>query len=153
MSSGADNGLGDRGTIVPASRVRESEIQLTVPARAESLALVRHVLGALAEALGLRGVVVDDIRLAVTEACANVVRHAYDDGDGVIELAVRTDGDSLRIEVADRGRGIAPSPDISGPGLGLPMIAALTEKVEIEHPAGAGSRVAMLFPRRAPVAA
>lgn len=153
MSTGADNGLGDRGTIVPSPRVRESEIRLTVPAQADSLALVRQVLGALAQALGMQPAAVDDVRLAVTEACANVVRHAYDDDEGVIELSVRATDDRLRIEVSDQGRGIGPSPDIAGPGLGLPMIAALTEKVEIEHPDGAGSRVAMLFPRRAPVAA
>ncbi len=48
--------------------------------------------------------------------------------------------------VEDRGRGLAPSPDGGGPGLGLPLIAALTEDLEISHgPDNRGSRVAMSF--------
>src|SRR5918992_627110 len=59
----------------------DSDIRLTLPARPENVAVVRHVLGALAEALALPPALVDDVRLAVTEACTNVVRHAYE-GEG-----------------------------------------------------------------------
>jgi serine/threonine-protein kinase RsbW len=123
----------------------DSAIRLTLPARPENVALVRHVLGALAEALDLPQAVTEDMRLAVTEACTNVVRHAYDDGEGAIDVAVRRQGGALDVIVADSGRGIEPSPDTSGPGLGLPLIAALADTVEIERSAGAGSRLIMSF--------
>lgn len=125
----------------------DSDMRLTLPARPENVAVVRHVLGALAEALDLPGAVTEDMRLAVTEACTNVVRHAYDDGEGSIDVVVRPRGGALEVIVADSGRGIEPSPDTSGPGLGLPLIAALADSLAIERPAGAGSRLIMSFPR------
>src|ERR1044072_7717082 len=65
-----------------ASRVESgaSDVRLTLPARPENVAVVRHVLGAFAEALQLPDPLIEDMRLAVTEACTNVVRHAYADG-------------------------------------------------------------------------
>src|SRR5829696_8393964 len=57
--------------------VHDSEIRLTLPARPENVAVVRHVLGALADAVRLAPDLANDMRLAVTEACTNVVRHAY----------------------------------------------------------------------------
>jgi serine/threonine-protein kinase RsbW len=129
---------------------RESDIRLVVPARAENVAVIRHVLGAFAEALGLPDSVTEDMRLAVTEACTNVVRHAYHDGDGPIHVVVRPSGDVLEVIVSDRGRGIGPSPDSAGPGLGLPLIAALADSLQFERSPGAGSRLVMSFPRERP---
>jgi serine/threonine-protein kinase RsbW len=131
----------------------ESDIRLTLPARPENVAVVRHVLGALAEALGLPGAVTEDIRLAVTEACTNVVRHAYAGDRGAIDVAVRPKGGELEVTVSDAGRGIGPSPDTDGPGLGLPLIAALSDSLEIEGSRGAGSRVIMSFLRTRDTAA
>jgi anti-sigma regulatory factor (Ser/Thr protein kinase) len=128
---------------VPA---RDSDIRLTLPARPENVAVVRHVLGALAEALALPTPVIDDMRLAVTEACTNVVRHAYE-GEGTIDVVVRPRGDALEVIVSDEGRGLGPSPDTAGPGLGLPLIAALADTLEIERDRGRGSRLVMRFLR------
>jgi len=129
-----------------------SDIRLTLPARAENVAVVRHVLGALSEALGLPRDLNNDVRLAVTEACTNVVRHAYAGGDGSIDVVVRSTGGELELVVADNGRGAAPSPDTAGPGYGLPLIEALSDSVEIESSANAGSRLTMRFrrPHRTP---
>jgi anti-sigma regulatory factor (Ser/Thr protein kinase) len=126
---------------------QESDIRLTIPARAENVAVVRHVLGALAEALSLPPAVTDDMRLAVTEACTNVVRHAYQDGEGCIDVTVRPKGDALEVVVADSGRGLGASPDTGGPGLGMPLIAALTDTLEIERNERTGSRLIMRFLR------
>jgi anti-sigma regulatory factor (Ser/Thr protein kinase) len=104
------------------------------------------VLGAFAEALQLPADVVEDMRLAVTEACTNVVRHAYHDGDaGPIDVVIRPDGERLDLVVSDRGHGMGASPDVRGPGLGLPLIAALADSVELQHGPSRGSRVAMSF--------
>jgi serine/threonine-protein kinase RsbW len=127
-----------------------SDVRLTLPARPENVAVVRHVLGAFAEALRLPIEVVEDVRLAVTEACTNVVRHAYDGEPGPLEIVIRPDGDVLDVIVSDRGRGIGASPDTGGPGLGLPLIAALVDSLEIQHAPRSGSRVAMSFFCHAP---
>jgi anti-sigma regulatory factor (Ser/Thr protein kinase) len=129
-----------------AVAAQQADIRLTLPARVENIALVRHVLSALADAVGLPPAVTEDMRLAVTEACTNVVRHAYE-GPGTIDLVVRPDGDSLEVIVADDGRGMRPSPDTQGPGLGLPLIAALTDSLEIERTPSRGSRLVMRFLR------
>jgi serine/threonine-protein kinase RsbW len=123
-----------------------SDVRLSLPARPENVAVIRHVLGAFAEALRLAPEVVEDMRLAVTEACTNVVRHAYHDGEtGPIDVVIRPNGDRLDLVVADRGRGIGPSPDGDGPGLGLPLIASLADSLEIQHGTTRGSRLAMSF--------
>jgi serine/threonine-protein kinase RsbW len=123
-----------------------SDVRLTLPARPENVAVVRHVLGAFAEALHLPVDVIEDMRLAVTEACTNVVRHAYDGVEpGPLEIVIRPVGEALDVIVTDHGRGIGPSPDTAGPGLGLPLIAALTHSLEILHAPRAGSRLAMSF--------
>jgi serine/threonine-protein kinase RsbW len=125
----------------------ESDIRLTLPARPENVAVVRHVFGALAEALALPAAVTEDIRLAVTEACTNVVRHAYENSEGTIDVVVRPNGEALEVVVGDTGRGMAPSPDTRGPGLGLALIAALADSVQVERGVGTGCRVAMRFLR------
>jgi anti-sigma regulatory factor (Ser/Thr protein kinase) len=151
MSSGVTSGnvqtrhVSDLEPIEP----HESDVRLTLPARPENVAVIRHVLGAFAEALDLPIAVIEDMRLAVTEACTNVVRHAYDGDDpGRLEIVIRPVGERLDVIVSDNGRGIGPSPDTAGPGLGLPLIAALTHKLEIQHAPESGSRLAMSFLRR-----
>jgi serine/threonine-protein kinase RsbW len=134
---------------VPLTTARGSDIALTLPARPENIGVVRHVLGAFAEALALPADVAADMRLAVTEACTNVVRHAYGDRSGTIDVVARPRGDGVEVVVADSGRGLGPSTDTAGPGLGLPLIAALADTLEIERDATAGSRLVMSFrPRR-----
>jgi serine/threonine-protein kinase RsbW len=123
-----------------------SDVRLSLPSRPENVAVIRHVLGAFAEALRLPAELVEDMRLAITEACTNVVRHAYpEDEIGTIDVLIRPTGDRLELIVSDHGSGMGPSSDLSGPGLGLPMIAALADHVEIEHAPGRGSRLAMSF--------
>jgi len=127
---------------------QETDVKLTLPARPENVAVIRHVLGAFAEALRLPDSLVEDLRLAVTEACTNVVRHAYAPGSpGPVEISLRPDEDVVKVVVADRGRGVGTSADATGPGLGLPLIAAIADTVDLEPVAGGGCRVAMTFSR------
>lgn len=128
-----------------------ADIRLTLPAQPETVALVRHVLYALAEALGLPAHVCDDLKLAVTEACTNVVRHAYHDGEGAIDVLARPTREGLQVIVSDHGAGIGPSPDRAGPGFGLSLITSLADRLEIDHDPGTGSRLAMWFERHRPV--
>jgi len=116
-----------------------------MPARAENVALVRHVIGSLAAALRLPEPMIEDVKLAVTEACTNVVRHAYSGSDGPLEVRVEPASECLTVVVTDHGRGIRPDPTSDGAGLGLPLIAALTNQLEIEEGPPHGSRVRMSF--------
>ena len=133
-----------------ASRLRDAtpqqgDIRLTLPARAENVVVVRHVVGALAQSLGFPPKLIEDIRLAVTEACTNVVRHAYIGTEGPLDVRIAPHSEGMTIVVCDHGRGIQPNPSSEGPGLGLPLIAALTDTLDIEHAPDAGSRLSMSF--------
>ena len=122
-----------------------ADVQLTLPARAENVAVVRHALGGLGEALALHPQTLSDVKLAVTEACTNVVVHAYGNGEGPMEVAASVDGDALRVTVRDEGLGIVPRPDSPGLGLGLPLIATLTESLELGKAPDDRTEVTMVF--------
>jgi serine/threonine-protein kinase RsbW len=121
------------------------DVQLTLPARAENVAVVRHALGGLGEALELDPQTLSDVKLAVTEACTNVVVHAYGASEGPMEIAATVDHDVLRVTVRDEGLGIVPRPDSPGLGLGLPLIATLTESLELGKSDDDRTEVAMVF--------
>jgi anti-sigma regulatory factor (Ser/Thr protein kinase) len=123
-------------------------VRLSLPAEPENIAVIRHVLGAFAEAMRLPPDMVEDMRLAVTEACTNVVRHAYDDDEaGTIDVVMQPSADRLEVIVSDRGRGMGSSPDVEGPGLGLPLIAALADSLEVQEAPIRGNRLRMSFAR------
>jgi serine/threonine-protein kinase RsbW len=127
-----------------------SPVRLSLPAQPRNIAVVRRALEAVAEELALPRRLIEDMRLAVTEACTNVVRHAYhgDEADDASAMRVELlpDEHGMCVIVEDRGRGLGPSPDPRGPGLGLPLIAALTSALEVTHGADhRGSRIAMSF--------
>src|SRR5919206_3122748 len=86
------------------------DIELTLPARAENVAVVRHAIGGLGEALDLDPQTLSDVKLAVTEACTNVVVHAYDGGEGPMQVAADVSPEYLSVTVRDEGRGIVPRP-------------------------------------------
>lgn len=122
-----------------------ADVELTLPARAENVAVVRHALGGLGEALELDPQTLSDVKLAVTEACTNVVVHAYGEHEGPMEVAATVDGDVLRVTVRDEGVGIVPRPDSPGLGLGLPLIATLTESLELGKGRDDRTEVTMVF--------
>ena len=107
------------------------DFELILPARAENVAVVRHAFGGLGDALDVPDHALADVKLAVTEACTNVVVHAYPDGPGPMCVSADFDGDSLTVIVSDEGRGILPRPDSPGLGLGLPLIATLAASLEL----------------------
>jgi serine/threonine-protein kinase RsbW len=142
-------------SVAPVMDRLTTDVKLTLPARPENVSVIRHVLGAFAEALRLPDELVEDLRLAVTEACTNVVRHAYPSSDvpGPVEISIVPSEDVVSVTVSDRGRGIGTSSDTNGPGLGLPLIAAIADEVDLQPVPGGGSRVAMTFARHRPEAA
>src|SRR3954447_26053791 len=108
----------DRPESVSEEVTATPDLELKLPARAENVADVRHAFGGFAEALSVDEQTLADIKLAITEACTNVVIHAYeDDEDGALEVDASIDDRRLTVVIRDRGRGIVPRPD--SPGLGL----------------------------------
>ena len=105
------------------------DLELKLPARAENVAVVRHAFGGFAEVLSVDEQTLADIKLAVTEACTNVVIHAYDDEIGSLEVDASFDDERLTVVIRDSGRGIVPRP--ASPGLGLPLIETLAESLEL----------------------
>ena len=123
------------------------DMELALPARATNIAVVRHAFGALGEVLALDEEVLSNIRLAVTEACTNVVVHAYPDAhEGLLEVAATLQADKLEVVVRDEGPGIGPRPGSPGLGLGLPLIASLTESVQLGRDEDERTEVRMTFP-------
>src|SRR3954452_16351759 len=116
----------------PGSELPEPpDLSLTLPARAENVAVVRHAIGGLGDALGISDQVLADVKLAVTEACTNAVVHAYPDGDGPLQVAAYVKAERITLVVRDEGRGIVPRTDSPGLRLGLPLIATLAEALEL----------------------
>jgi anti-sigma regulatory factor (Ser/Thr protein kinase) len=122
------------------------DLQLTLPARAENVAVVRHAFGGLGDAIDVTEQTLSDIKLAVTEACTNVVVHAYPNGDeGPLDVAATLRDERLVVVVRDIGRGIVPRADSPGLGLGLPLIATLAESLELGTGANDETEVRMTF--------
>ena len=86
-------------------------------------------------------------RLAVSEAVSNVVVHSYRDlGPGAFTISVEWNGGELKVTVRDHGCGMMPRMDSPGAGLGLPLIASLSETMTVTEPPGGGTEVSMTFP-------
>ena len=125
-------------------------MRLTIPARAEYITLGRLALTGIARVRELSDEVLADLKLALTEATSNSVRHAYaaDEQAGVVEISYELRADRLVIEVTDEGEGFDPSEadgppeELSEGGLGIAIIRAIADKVEIgRKPDGKGSRL------------
>jgi anti-sigma regulatory factor (Ser/Thr protein kinase) len=122
-------------------------IRLDLSNRPENVVLVRETIAGLADAIGVDAADLDDIRTAVTEACNNVVLHAYDGAEGALEIEIYSEARSCGVFVRDRGIGLQPqsSRDQWTVGIGLPVIEALAERVDFEETPGGGTEVRMQF--------
>jgi serine/threonine-protein kinase RsbW len=124
-------------------------VRLTIPAKAEYITLSRLALTGLARVRPLPDDTLADLKLALTEACSNSVRHAYDNGDGHVMISFELLEDRLVVEVADDGGGFEPSgagrelgsPDLTEGGLGIAIIRSIADELEIGGRATGGSRL------------
>jgi len=118
---------------------------------AENVAVVRHALAGLAEEVGMDQTGIADLKTVVTEACMNVVVHAYGEGGGPLNVEAEADTDSLTITVSDSGSGINPRADSDRQSLklGLSLIAALSSSFSISGGLGRGTEVMMRLPLEA----
>jgi anti-sigma regulatory factor (Ser/Thr protein kinase) len=124
------------------------KVSLKIPARPENVAVVRQALSGLADSMRLENGVLTNMKVAVSEACANVVVHAYD-GQGDLELEILPNGSELTVVVRDEGSGFRPRVSTAEDAswrLGMPLIASATDALEFGHgPQGRGTEVRMKF--------
>src|SRR5919109_2760535 len=127
---------------------RAEVVALAIPARAEYVALCRLALTGIARTRALAPELVADLKLALTEACSNSVRHAYDEGrEGVVEVRYELADERIVVEVADDGAGFDPEvleraqEELDEGGLGIAIIRAVTDELDIGVRSEGGSRL------------
>ena len=125
-------------------------LQMKLPAKAENVAVIRHALSGMAEQIGMDEVGLADLKTVVTEACTNVVVHAYPDGGGPLWIEADPDEEGLTVTVRDSGSGISPEADSDRASLklGLSLIAALSSSFSISGGLDRGTEVMMRVPLR-----
>jgi serine/threonine-protein kinase RsbW len=122
-------------------------VRLTIPARPEYITLGRLALTAIAGVRPLSDETLHDLKLALTEACTNSVRHAYGDDGGSVDIHYELLSDRLAVEVDDAGSGFdlgngrSAADELEEGGLGIEIIRAVTDEVEIAEREGGGSRL------------
>jgi serine/threonine-protein kinase RsbW len=122
-------------------------VSLSIPAKPEYIALGRLTLAGLAQVRPVDADTLADVKLALTEACSNSIRHAYREGrSGLVDIVFELNGSRVAVEVTDGGSGFdvdatgEPTDELDEGGLGLAIIRAVTDELAIESD-GAGSRL------------
>jgi serine/threonine-protein kinase RsbW len=124
------------------------------PARPEHVGAARRAAFAAAQRAGAESSVLESVRLAVSEAVSNVVVHGYrDSAAGRFSVAVESWHEELKVTVRDDGCGMQPRTDSPGAGLGLPLIAQVSDSFSLTAPPGGGTELCMTFPLAAYAAA
>ena len=119
-------------------------IHLRIPAKAEYITLCRLALTGLAQLRGIGEDTMADLKLALTEAVSNSVRHAYgEQGDGHVDITYELRPDRLGIRVVDDGNGFDPDEtpalegeELSEGGLGIAIIRTIADEFEIDSKLG-----------------
>ena len=123
-----------------------STVRLELESRPQVLTIVRAMLAGVAEPLEIEAELLDDLKTAVSEACNNVVLHAYDGAAGPMEIAVHAAAaGAMQVVVTDRGSGMPDPLPEPGTGIGLSVIRALTRTLSIDRGPEGGTRIAMEF--------
>ena len=142
--------MSDAAALAAAQADGTRSIHLRIPAKAEYITLCRLALSGLAQLRDISEDTMADLKLALTEAVSNSVRHGYGDkGDGHVDITYELHTDRLGIQVVDDGDGFdpdeAPSYDgkeLSEGGLGIAIIRTIADEFDIDSKPGArGSRL------------
>jgi len=127
----------------------EDALRLKLPALPENLALVRAAVAERAEAYGVSSPMVADLKTLVSEACANVVLHAYVGAadPGPLEVEMTRDTAKVRVVVRDRGAGIRPQAKTMRTTLrmGLLLIGAISNSFQLRSARDRGTELSMVL--------
>jgi serine/threonine-protein kinase RsbW len=124
-------------------------VELSFPASSRYLVLARLSMAGVAPVAGLSPEQLADLKLAVTEVTANVVRHAYPEGEpGDVHVRMVVEDGALSVEVADSGRGMEAGPErawdparLDEQGMGLTIVRSVVDELEIDSPPTGGTVV------------
>jgi serine/threonine-protein kinase RsbW len=123
-----------------------STVKLELEGRSESLVVVRGMLVGVADLLGFDGELLQNLKTVVSEACNNVVLHAYGGEPGPLSVGLEVGPDRVEAVVRDWGGGIhqvVPSEDRMH--VGMAVISTLADRVQFLHADGGGTEVRMAF--------
>ncbi len=136
-------------------------VKLDIPARAEYVVLGRLALAGMLRSRGYSEDAVADLKLALTEACSNSVRHAYSDDGGQVHLAFSVDDERVVIQIHDDGSGFDVH-DVECPecvaypgvgngegGLGISIIRAVVDDFDLRKAADGGTLLVLTKLREA----
>lgn len=126
-------------------RTQSPTVRLELESRPQVLTIVRGMLAGVAEPLSIEAELLDDVKTAVSEACNNVVLHAYGGDPGPMDITVFAGAEVVRIAVTDRGVGMPPAREDPGTGIGLSVIRALAERVTLGRGPEGGTCIEMEF--------
>lgn len=133
-----------------AAQSADRNLLIRLPAQPDNVAVIREAVGKRAQILGADRRVVDDLRTVVSEACNNVVLHAYpeDARERPLEVTLRQEDDGLRLIVRDEGLGIQPPPTDKPLGLrmGLLLVGAISSCFQLRSRRGQGTELALRIP-------
>jgi serine/threonine-protein kinase RsbW len=125
-------------------------VTLEIPAKAEYVALGRLAIAGLLREHRFSADAVADVKLALTEACSNSIRHAYNGGPGAVGLSFEITGQGLVLTVTDRGAGFqeddvdcldcsAAGIQLGEGGMGISIIRAVVDEFDLQHPDAGGT--------------
>jgi anti-sigma regulatory factor (Ser/Thr protein kinase) len=121
-------------------------LSTSYPAVPEAVPLARTAVAAVAEASGVAGEQLEEIRLATSEAITNAVVHAYQGGSaGRFHVTVAIAAGELWVLIGDDGRGLHAGNTSRGLGIGLSLISGLSDDFSIVTRATGGTEVQMRF--------
>jgi serine/threonine-protein kinase RsbW len=121
-------------------------VHLSLLSRPENVLIVRQALSGVATCLALDAIASNDLNTAVTEACNNVVMHAYGEREGALEVDVYALTDGVAVVVRDQGSGMpADGEEQRQEGIGLAVIDALARQVEFARTPAGGTELRMEF--------
>jgi serine/threonine-protein kinase RsbW len=121
-------------------------VALRLESKPQTLTIVRGMLSGVAELLEMDPELLDDVKTAVSEACNNVVLHAYGESTGPMEVRVFAGATTIQVSVADEGSGFSGASAVDGgQGIGVSVIRALCSEAAFEARPGGGTEVVMRF--------
>jgi serine/threonine-protein kinase RsbW len=123
----------------------EDALYLSLDAEPESVAVARAAVAELGAGLGMIEPTLGDLKTVVSEACSNVVRHAYSEPQGTFEVEAFAEEGQLAVVVRDFGAGMRArvAADESSLQLGLGLISMLTNGFDVRGGADGGTEVRM----------
>lgn len=128
-----------------AETFEQGRLFLSLPAERENISAVREAVDRAARSFGMREQARNDLKTLVSEACANVVLHAYadDEGDKPLEVEMTRRNEAVEVVVRDRGQGVSarPDPKPASLRLGLLLVGAMASSFQLRSARGSGTEL------------